>query len=521
MRIVFRTDASDAIGTGHLMRCLTLADAAATEGHICTFVMREHPGRPEGLVEARGHALVVLPSKAGFLGEDDTGGPSLDHADWLGASQAVDARQTAAAVGDGYDWLVADHYALDHRWESSMRAAGGGRIMTIDDLADRLHDCDLLLDQNLQGSAGRYAGLVPAGCQTLIGPRHALLRPEFAALAKEIEGPRALQAGARVLVYFGGIDPDGATLVVLEGLGALDKGLAVDVVAGARNPHLAAIREAARRMPDTRLFEGNADMPALMAGASLAIGAAGATAWERCCLALPTILITIAENQKPGAAALADAGAALWLGDVGEVTPGDVARSVAALTDDPVRAAALGETARSLCDGAGAGRVLAALSAPRTRLRLAAPDDCETVFAWRNHPDTRRFFHDPAPVAIADHRAWFARTIADPDRRLWIGEEDSGATGVVRFDRDADEASALISVYLVPGEGGRGAGARLIAAGCAEAAAGWPGLTAIDAEILPENIASAGAFAKAGFVPYGARDAHRWRLTLPRGARPQ
>lgn len=521
MRVVFRTDASDAIGTGHLMRCLTLADAAAAEGHACTFVMRDHAGRPAGLVEARGHALAVLPTEPESFGEDNTGGPPLDHAAWLGASQTVDARQTAAVVGDAYDWLVADHYALDHRWERVIRVAGSGRIMAIDDLADRLHECDLLLDQNLQGSAGRYAGLVPAGCQTLIGPRHALLRPEFAALARAIEGPRVLQAGARVLVYFGGIDPDGATLIALEGLGAVDKGLAVDIVAGPRNPHLAAIREAGRRMPGTRLFEGNADMPALMAGASLALGAAGATAWERCCLALPTILITIAENQKPGAAALADAGAALWLGEVAVVTPGEVARSVAALADDPARAAALGGAARSLCDGAGTARVLAALSAPRTRLRPATPDDCEAIFAWRNHPDTRRFFHYPAPVAIADHRAWFARTIADPDRRLWIGEEDAGATGVVRFDRDADNASALISVYLVPGKGGRGAGGRLIAAGCAEAAVAWPGLTAIDAEILPTNIASAGAFAKAGFVPYGARDAHRWRLTLPRGARPQ
>lgn len=518
MRIAFRTDVSDAIGTGHLMRCLTLADAAAAEGHSCTFVMRDHPGRPVGVVEKRGHTVSVLPAPepTGTTGGASEGEP-LVHSDWLGTTQTRDADETRAAIIGDWDWLVADHYALDRRWESAMRANSAARIMAIDDLADRKHDCDLLLDQNLQRETGRYVGLVPAGCLTLIGPRHALLRPEFAEAAAGAAAPRALGPGARALVYFGGIDPGGATLVALEGLRQAGAGLAIDVVAGGRNPHLAAIRDAVTALPGVKLHEGNANMAALMAEASIAIGAAGATAWERCCLSLPTILITIADNQRPGAAALADASAAIWLGDLADVSADDVRDAVAGLASDADRAADLGRAARALCDGRGTARVLAALSAPRTILRAATAEDCVSVFQWRNDPDTRRYFHDPDPVTLADHNAWFDRTIADPERRLWIGEEGGRPTGVIRFDRSRDGASALVSVYLVPSESNRGAGARLIALGCREAAATWPKLAAIDAEILAGNKASVGAFAKAGFVPYGAR----WRLTLPQGARPK
>ena len=302
MRVAFRTDASDAIGTGHLMRCLTLADALAAAGHECRFVLRNHLGCSAGLVEQRGHGSTLLPAP------DDQPDTDLTHSAWLGIPQARDAEETLAAMGDGWDWIVADHYALDHRWEDMVRPATR-RLMAIDDLADREHACDLLLDQNLQ-MAGRYAGLTPRHCRTLLGPTYALLRPEFAELGASLS-PRPLTGNARVLVYFGGIDRGGATLLALEGLAHAALPLVVDVVAGARNPHLAAIQSWCASNPNVKLYVGQADMPALMAQSALAIGAAGATAWERCCLSLPTILLTIADNQRPGAAALAELPAAV------------------------------------------------------------------------------------------------------------------------------------------------------------------------------------------------------------------
>jgi len=500
MRIAFRTDASDTIGTGHLIRCLTLADALAAAGHECRFALRDHPGCPAGLIGARGFTLSLLTAPEGEHDGD------LAHAAWLGAPQAADAAETLAAIGPGWDWIVADHYGLDWRWEGAMRAAAA-RVLAIDDLADRRHDCDLLLDQNLQRSPDRYEGLVPAGAIVLLGPRFALLRREFAGLGDRLAA-RPPVRGSRILIYFGGIDPDGATLTALEGVVRANRGLAVDVVAGPRNPHLVAIRRECAGRGDVVLHEGDADMSALMAGAALAIGGAGATAWERCCLSLPTILITIAANQRPGAEALAALPAALWIGDAGDVSAQTVADAIETLVDQAPRHAALAAAGRSICDGHGTARVVAEISARSLDLRPAGSADCDPLLAWRNHPDTRRYFHDPGEVSLDEHRAWFAQTCADPDRRLWIGESKGAPVGVIRFDRA--DTSALVSIYLVPGHSGRGLGTALIVAGCRAARGEWPGLRAIDAEALPANEASTRAFAKAGFASYEGR----WRLTL-------
>ena len=264
MRITFRTDASDAVGTGHMMRCLALADALAAAGHHSRFVMRDHSGTPGSLITGRGHDLTLLPPPDGTADDDPA------HSKWLGVSQARDAAETTAALGESCDWLVVDHYALDHRWERALRPVAG-RIMAIDDLADRQHDCDLLLDQNPQAEADRYGGLLPDSATALVGPRYALLRPEFAQLR---ETERA--ADGPVLVYFGGIDAQGATLLALRGIalaGLAPRG--VTVVAGTRNPHLAAIREWVAAHPDAVLHEGNAPLAELIAGARIGVGAAG------------------------------------------------------------------------------------------------------------------------------------------------------------------------------------------------------------------------------------------------------
>jgi len=181
--IVFRTDAALQIGTGHVMRCLTLAEALAERGAHCRFVCREHSGNLMELIRDRGFDAIGLPVESGRLAtEASSDEPIGAHATWLGADWAVDAEQACAALGDmDADWLIVDHYALDVRWERSLRSRCR-RLMVIDDLADRIHDCDLLLDQNLGREPRDYAGLVPDCSAILVGPRFALLRPEFAAL---------------------------------------------------------------------------------------------------------------------------------------------------------------------------------------------------------------------------------------------------------------------------------------------------------------------------------------------------
>ena len=188
MHIVFRTDASLQIGTGHVMRCLTLAQALLERGAQCSFICREHPGNLIDLIRQRGFLVYALRCDQDWVVQENT--PS--HAGWLGADWQADAEESkVGAAKTAIDWLIVDHYALDRRWEHAMRAHCR-HIMVIDDLADRPHDCDLLLDQNLGRNLKDYDGLLEGKAKTLIGPQYALLRHEFLALRAQSIGRRQI-----------------------------------------------------------------------------------------------------------------------------------------------------------------------------------------------------------------------------------------------------------------------------------------------------------------------------------------
>lgn len=331
MRVTIRADASVQIGSGHIMRCLTLADALRARGAEVRFISRAHPGGAEALLERRGYTCVSLPAPitaaAQVVGD-------LAHSGWLGVAPEEDLAQSTVALADWpADWLVIDHYAIDWRWERAMRSRVP-RIMVIDDLADRRHDCDLLLDQNFYRDMDtRYAGLVPAHCKCLLGPGYALLRAEFAAAAACSQ--REVTPVGRILLFMGGMDGDNATEIALRGLHDIaSAGVVIDVVLGASAPHLEQVRALCGITPNARLHVQVDNMAELMANADLAIGACGSATWERCFLGLPTIAIVLADNQRQSAQDLAEAGCIVNLGDVGVVTPLAVAQAVATLMAD-------------------------------------------------------------------------------------------------------------------------------------------------------------------------------------------
>ena len=309
MKVAFRTDASLQIGTGHVMRCLTLADALSAKGADCQFICRAHEGNLIDYIRSKGHTTQALPVEATF--PRSLADPT--HAPWLGATQAQDAEACAPILAaQHFDWLIIDHYALDARWERAM-APHYRKLMVIDDLADRPHACNLLLDQTFGRDAADYRPLVPADCQLLCGSQYALLRPEFAALRPYSLQRRAHPVLRELLITMGGVDKDNATGQVLQALRAcpLPADCRVTVVMGATAPWLEEVRTQAQDMPwPTRVLIGVSDMAQLMADSDLAIGAAGATSWERCCLGLPTIMLVLAENQRKIAEGLCKAGAA-------------------------------------------------------------------------------------------------------------------------------------------------------------------------------------------------------------------
>lgn len=349
MQVVLRADASLQIGIGHVMRCLTLADEMRARGADCHFICRAQPGNLVTLLQARGFAVTELPEGAmDFRPAMGEGGAPTAHAQWLGCDWQTDAKQTQEVVeAIRPDWLVVDHYALDARWESFLRSCAR-RLMVIDDLADREHDCDLLLDQNLYtNTATRYLGLVPAACEMLLGPAYVLLRPEFTGAS-----PRARQRDGcirRILVFFGGSDPTNQTKNVLVALGMLNlREIAVDVVIGSSNPHRLQLQDLIRSLPNVALHCQVSNMAELIVRADLGIGAGGVAMWERCYLGLPTITVVFADNQVRTTEDVAGLGAIKYLGRCNSFTEYEYKKAIKEMIDSPGEVRRMAEISRDL-----------------------------------------------------------------------------------------------------------------------------------------------------------------------------
>ena len=357
MHIAFRTDASLQIGSGHVMRCLTLADALKARGAQCHFICRAHPGHLLDVIHQHGHKVNCL---AAPVQHNQQSEPA--HAAWLGSTWQADAQETASVLASlKPDWLVVDHYALDQRWETALRSHRK-KSLVIDDLADRSHDCDLLLDQNLGRQAAHYASLVLTQCKVLVGPQYALLRPEFAALRSYSLRRRQRVTLKHLLITMGGVDLPNATMQVLLALKAcpLPHDCRISVVMGQQAPWLRQVQEQSLDMPwPTEVPVSISDMAKRMADSDLAIGAAGSTSWERCCLGLPTLVVVLADNQWPGAKALQAARAAYLIGGVGEIAA-QLPLAFQALTQD-FRLMHLSTAASAVTDGRGVDKVLQAM----------------------------------------------------------------------------------------------------------------------------------------------------------------
>lgn len=297
-KIVFRVDASISIGTGHVMRCLTLAEALKSKGVEVVFICREHEGNLIQVIEQKDFEVIRLGSaKIELPVEKD----DLFHAQWLGVTQRQDALECIALMKQiRPDWVVVDHYSIDYRWQGMLRSYCK-KIMVIDDLADRKHNCDVLLDQTFGRKEESYKPIVPRGCLLLVGAEFSLLRPEFAKWRDYSLKRRVNPVFKKILVTMGGVDSENITREVLTALQNcnLSDDIQIIVIMGATAPHLESIKQLTKEMVhQTEVKVNVSNMAEIMAEADLAIGAAGATTWERCCLGLPSILVVLAENQR-------------------------------------------------------------------------------------------------------------------------------------------------------------------------------------------------------------------------------
>lgn len=504
LNVAFRVDAAGLIGTGHFMRCMTLAEVLLQRGASVSFLSRGLPAHLGEMLAERGMACVPLQSGDARAHAID----ELAHAAWLGTSQAHDADCTVRALADrAWDWLIVDHYALDRRWETAMRGAARW-IMAIDDLADRHHDCDVLLDQNFYRDMNtRYSGKVPTHARLLLGPSHALLQESFRVLRAQL----AQRSGrvARVLVFFGGVDASNRTGAAIRALAQLGvPSLAVDVVIGVQHPYRAEV-EAACTVAGFACHVQTSRMADLIAAADLAVSAGGSAVWERCCLGLPALSLCTAANQRQQLDDAASAGLlyAPFI-DEGSDLVDLIARHIQALRENPMLLRHISLRAMEAVDGKGAGRVVDALLGPAdsvvqdthaVQLRLAVEGDAQSVWPWRNAESTRRYAFDSSPVMLASHLDWWKHSLQNPQRALLIGQQAGRPIGVLRFDFD-QASKVVVSLFLDPAMTGRGLGRSMMLAGLAWLRQNHTNVHTVMADILMANAASRKMFQSVGFA---------------------
>ncbi len=354
MTVIFRVDASLEMGSGHVMRCLTLANDLKERGAVCDFLCKEHLGNLIGFIRNQGFKVINLGVPCAAPAYSDP-----QYIPWLGATLEDDASACENALNSHkYDWLIVDHYGIDYRWQERLESHYA-RLAVIDDLANRPHRCNLLLDQTYGRPGSAYQALVSSECEILAGSEYALLRPDFSKFRKTSLERRKHEAFKRILISLGGVDNDNVTEQVLDGLcqSPLPKDLEIVVVMGANAPWLDAVIERAASMPvKTRVLASVSDMASQMCSADLAIGAAGSTSWERCCLGLPTLMLILAENQRYAASLLSSVGAAHLLSSE-ESLAAQLSESIERALNDPLFLRNMSTAASEITDGTGASKV--------------------------------------------------------------------------------------------------------------------------------------------------------------------
>ena len=491
MTVLIRADASAEIGTGHVMRCLSLATELMALGEDVVFAARSMFPTLRARIEAAGCRFVALPPATS---RNDARAGTIPHAHWLQASADDDAAATlAAARAARAAWVVVDHYGVDSVWQRILRA-GGVNVAALDDLADRAHAADLLVDPSLSADPhGRYAALIPANRQQLLGPRYAILRPEFrtGAARPPHDGP------LRWLIAFGGVDAAGCTQRAMAALAEAQPDTAdVTVVVGGQNADLAAIRAKAAALGWQVHVDSDA-MGALMASADVAIGAGGHMLWERAAMRLPTIALIVAENQREQVTNAAAGRLVLPL-DAARLDPSDLVNAVRTLGGDAARRAAMAAACGEAVDGKRALRIARRIADLGIQVAPAAVEDILPMHAWRNDARIRAVSREHAEISLGGHRDWCAAVMADPDRHLLVGRDKTGPLGVVRFDRSGDRAE--VSIYLAPARLGQGLGPNLLLAAEAWLIRADRRIAALDAEVLDGNRASEELFLGTGYT---------------------
>lgn len=460
------------IGTGHVMRCLALAQSWKRSGGSVTFLLPEGSSAIEQRIRSEGFLLEAL-----------------------APGQFADAvvnrmlhSKPRVAVLDGYNF--------GSREQSTLSKAGLA-VLTLDDYGHATeYPVRWMLNQSAGARPEMYARRAD-NARLLLGPAYALLREEF---LPWLGWKRSIpEKAGKILVTIGGSDPDNLSLQILESLVVLGRADLKGVLAvGSSNPHLQALQSATERLTaPVRIVHNALDMPGLMAWADVAISGAGGTSYELCYMGLPSLLFVIAENQRSGADRLSELSVVAHAGTARGFNQEKFVEQLRRLIDSYEQRHALSNRARALVDGLGADRVRAALLDRELTLRPIRETDCKLLFSWATDPAARNASFHSAPILWEDHEKWLAHKLRDPDSVIYVGETCTGEpVGQVRFHLDGERAT--LSVVVAPKFRGAGWGKELIAFSI-RTLARTHSTRRVNAFVKPDNQPSIRLFESSGF----------------------
>lgn len=478
-----RADSNAQIGTGHLMRCLALAQAWQSAGGRAIFAM----------------AVATLPIEKQLMSQ----GPEVVHL-WVREGSVDDAIQTVEVARNAEaTWVIVDGYHFQAEYQRKIKEAGL-RLLCIDDFGHAAHYCaDMIINPNLHAKEELYSHREPY-TQLFLGPRYSLLRREF---RKWREWKREVPRLARnILITMGGSDADNVTQSVIQALWQdVTDQLEAIVVVGSHSPHYAALKEASHcsQIPLRLVHQAN-DMAELMAWADVAISSGGTTCWELAFMSLPSLILVLADNQREVARTLNELEVGVDMGPASQIGPEEVAKILGGLIRDPTVRTKMSRLGRIVVDGKGAERSVDLLKyGPLSvrqdsfRLRPASAEDSVMLWQWTNDSTIRANSFDTAVIPWETHKVWYAKKLASSDTRIWILELRQVPVGQIRYDRINLE-TAQISFSVTPGYHGKGIGTKLLEVSSASAYrelnARW-----LQGIAFSSNVASARAFLKAGF----------------------
>ena len=437
IEVVFRCNASNSIGGGHIYRCLTFADTIIQQlNWNCIFIIDEGGLDIVSNLKSSQHTIFEIPKK------------EIQNVEYL-----------ISILPSGCKWLIVDHYELSKSWEMAC-SVWAENIFVIDDIPKREHACNILMDSSILRIRDHYSKLVPSETSTLFGPEYALLRPEFFYKRKESIDRRKSPHLKQILISFGATDRFGLSLIALKAVIESKLNLKVDLVLPAKHKDLKKIKDVINNTDISINYYFNVNnMAELMCKADLAIGALGISSWERCCLGLPTLAIASSDNQEDNQLGLLKYGAIKVVNGEKKDLIDIITNKLVNLSNRDLENMSL--NASKLSQGLGRFRLVAELSPPISkdgkiiRLRRANINDMDVLYLWQTNSKTRRFFHNSDIPNYDEHKKWFKEKLNMVDCFFEIILHGEIPAGVVQLDK-VSEDSYKVSLYIAPDKYGLG-----------------------------------------------------------------